>query len=132
MRKQISKTTFSLSTIAILITAGYSLHGFASERGGGNNERRRDREERGGGFNELKLGICVGQTLSQQGIILALEPGQSLSSLDSTTLDAIEAAVTTCREPTNPTPTPSPTPIVTPPTASPTPAPTTTADPTQQ
>ena len=130
MKNSITKKTLSITVATLLFGAAT---GFAYDREGQRDEQRRDHEE-------LRLGICVGQTLSQQGITIpALEPGQTLSSLDSTTLDALEAAITTCKadmtgapQPTSSTPpalTPTPTPSPLPSPSNPIPVPTTSSTP---
>ena len=121
MQKRMSKVTLGLSVIAPLLVAGYGLRAFAHEEGREWNQEPEKRQETRGNHEELRLGICVGQALSQQGIIL---PAQSFSSLDSTTLDAIDAAVTACRaDMSGNTPQPSPSPSSTPSPSNPSPQP---------
>jgi hypothetical protein len=54
-------------------------------------------QDKGRGFKKFHRGVCVGQTLAQEGIILPPhQPGQR-PAWDATTKAAFKAAIQTCR-----------------------------------
>lgn len=82
---------------------------------------------------QLALGLCAGQALAQEGITVPTPQAGQPPALDTSTQEALQAAIQTCRSQMEglASPTPSASPSVTPPitTSTPIPAPTPTGAP---
>lgn len=120
--------TISYGIISSMMFSGLALADDSTYEGRDHEQHRHHGEQ-----GQFKLGICVGQSLARQGIILPEpSPGQPPSQDDPSTQSAIDAAIQTCRDQmdggsSSPTasPTASPSPDVSPvPSESPTPIPT--------
>ena len=89
MQKYFKLSAVMFSVIGALFSLGYAASAYEG-----------DSYSRGGRYlshNQFELGICVGQTLAEQGVTLAFpQPGQP-PSLDSNTQAALQGAVQTCR-----------------------------------
>ena len=101
--------TISYGIISSMMFSGLALADDSTYEGRDHEQHRHHGEQ-----GQFKLGICVGQSLARQGIILP-EPsnGQPPSQEESSTQSAIDAAIQTCRDqmdgsPSSPTPSPSP------------------------
>ena len=124
MQNSLKSSTVLLSIFGGALMLGHLAQAYEGEsRGREDWQVRRHERQR-----QFALGVCVGQTLAQQGVTLPVQPMGQRPSLDSTTQAALQNAVQSCRsqmQGNGASPTPSPMPSSTPaPTETPSSTPT--------
>lgn len=97
------------ATTAVRAYSGYSAYSHYNSNGAGSINRRpiSNPAQRDQNNKMLLMGMCVGQALYKQGILLP-NPMPKPSDLDQTTLDAIKAAMKDCRASNAASPSPAP------------------------
>ena len=134
MKNKFKKSLIGLSVAATFFAASYTAFAFEDRSG----EWQRHHYE---SHRQFTLGICVGQTLAQQGVVFPPPQPDQPPTLDSTTLTALQSAEQTCRaemdgtaSAPSPVPSASPTPVPSGtgsvPSPAPSPSPTDTGTPT--
>ena len=138
MKKNLAGSILVLAVLSSTVGGLVARHAFSDEYGSNDryNERSEDRWEGARRHNHraFDLGVCVGQALAQQNIILPPPQPGVPPSPNPTNQAAFKSAVQQCRSEFSGTPVPSATPSAAPtstpaPTDTGTPAPTDTTSP---